>query len=211
MRVAVFSESAIDDQIGMRLVEGIYGKSLVREELQGLRVRGVNALFRTLESVVKRLHYRSFADALVVIADSDNCDVHDATHDGSQQRCRHCRLEREISRIKRELRRVEGRPPFEIALVVATPSIEAWLVDGGSNCRSETAWRQARSRGVDAVSEIKQMKELAYGSTGLRNSPIRLARGLEHVEQLLERIDVVRAAFPDSFGRFVEAVRSWPK
>ena len=210
MKAAILGESDIDNQLVWRIVQGIRGTDISRVEHPS-SVRSWPRLLYALPSVVKYLYYRTDADALIVIADSDKTEVHERGHDGRNQNCRHCSLQLESDLVRAQLAPVEYRGDLRVIVVVPPPSIEAWFSLGDANCGTEGAWRQALRNGAIASLEIDRLKRLLYDEAALRSSQRRLEHALQHADRLLARIDHVEAAFPDSFGRFVDTVRSWPK
>ncbi len=96
MIVAILSESPADEAALRVLVDGILRQNTVPPDRPfPIRARGWEAVFRTVPSLVKDLHYQTDAAGLVVTLDSDYTAVHDETHSrspGGNKDCRLCRL-----------------------------------------------------------------------------------------------------------------------
>jgi hypothetical protein len=92
MKVAVFSESPADEVAVRILVDATLGRATEPVALAGLRTRGWPAVKATLPVVIHQLHYNTDADALVVVADSDDSPVHDPSHDVPGANTAGCRL-----------------------------------------------------------------------------------------------------------------------
>ena len=91
MNVAVLSESPADEAAIRILVEAIIGQQTEGPSLR-LRARGVDSVFAVLPAIVKHLHYRTRADALVVVVDSNHTPLHDDERDGDLPISKRCRL-----------------------------------------------------------------------------------------------------------------------
>ena len=77
MKVAVLSESPADEAAIRILVEGLLGRTIEPPPMPPIRSRGHDAVVASLPTVLKHLHYRTDAEALVVVLDSDRSPVHD--------------------------------------------------------------------------------------------------------------------------------------
>ena len=93
MKVAVLSESPADEAAIRILIDGIIGGPTQPADMPPIRTRGVSGVFTILPTVLKHLHYRTDADALVIVVDSDRTPVHKPEHEqegGADERCRLC-------------------------------------------------------------------------------------------------------------------------
>jgi hypothetical protein len=72
MKVVVLSESSADEAAIRVLVNGILGRETEDVPSLPLRSRGWPSVIKVLPTVIKFLYYRTDAEALVVIADSDS-------------------------------------------------------------------------------------------------------------------------------------------
>ena len=129
MKVAVLSESPADESAIRILVDGILGRQTQPTDMPPIRARGVSGVFTILPTVLKHLHYRTDADALVIVVDSDRTPVHKPEHeqaDSTDERCRLCKIRQMVGSVLTHLRPVQGRPQIKVAAGIAVPAIEAW-------------------------------------------------------------------------------------
>ena len=83
MKIAVLSESTADEAAVSILIE-----ALLKTRLEVIRFpeppsRGWRGVLNAVELVLRHLHYRTDADALVVTLDSDESPVHRKEHEGA--------------------------------------------------------------------------------------------------------------------------------
>jgi hypothetical protein len=81
MKVVVLSESSADEAAIRILVNGILGRETEDVSSLPLRSRGWPSVIKVLPTVIKFLHYQTDAEALVVIADSDDSPIHRSSHE----------------------------------------------------------------------------------------------------------------------------------
>ncbi|HVU24435.1 MAG TPA: hypothetical protein VHE13_09950, partial [Opitutus sp.] len=94
MNVAILSESPADEAALHVLVEAVLGEPVERVQA-GLRARGWPNVLQVLPAVVRHLHFNTEADALVVVVDCDDAEVHTVAHEAPgyfHPLCRLCRL-----------------------------------------------------------------------------------------------------------------------
>src|SRR5215213_211241 len=131
MKVVVLSESSADEAAIRILVNGILGGETEDVPSLPLRSRGWPSVIKVLPTVIKFLYYRTDAEALVVIADSDDSPVHRSSHDqagNEEPGCRLCQLRRVVNETKPSA--LTGRDELKIAVGLAVPAIEAWYLCG---------------------------------------------------------------------------------
>jgi hypothetical protein len=206
MKLAVFSESETDDLVIMRLAGALRPEGVSRVPLPRLRARGWDALLNGVGAVLKHVYFRTDADALAIVADSDNSEVHNLNHGSANVGCRHCILTEKLDRLQQFLPPITGRARLKVAVAVATPSIEAWLLHGTPGAITEQQWIEKRKSGANAYTEIRQLKLNAYGEAGFRSGDVRIARALEHAERLAAHIELLAGGFPNSFKPFRDAL-----
>jgi hypothetical protein len=157
--------------------------------------------------VIKHLHYRSDVDALVVLADSDDAPLEKA--DETSKLGGRPRLDdlRECVVTTKAGLRGERPGPLRVAVALAVPALEAWLLHGSYKDVGEAAWFQARSEGRRPYTRA-ELKQRTYGS---QRPGVHDARriGVEAARSVATRIDTLSQFFPRGFGRFAEEVRSW--
>jgi len=210
MKLAVFSESPADEAAVRILVDAILGSPTQPVALAGLRTRGWPAVLSTLPAVIRQLHYHSDADALVVVADSDDSPVHDPSHDvsgGSAPGCRFCQLRAEASAVFAKLTPVSARRPLKLAIGLAVPAIEAWLLAGSDVHVTEPTWTRSLATKTRAYTR-RELKRRVYGA-----EPVSLAveteRMRERAARLASDLSPLATHFPIGFGALADAVRRW--
>jgi hypothetical protein len=210
MKVCVLSESSADEAAIRILVDGIRGESSERIEGPPLRSRGWPAVFQVLPSAIKKLHYHTDANALVVVVDSDQTPVHVAHHDEpgkEDDECRLCVLRKKVAHVRASLSPIKGRSDLQIALGLAVPSIEAWYLCGKNSQVGEAIWMAALPSRKPPYTR-RDLKQEVYGNdtpdidqetSCAKTEAARLVKDLGRLEKL----------FPQGFGTFSKQVRSW--
>jgi hypothetical protein len=210
MKVAVLSESPADEAAIRILVDGILGKQTQEVPSLSYRSRGWPFVIRVLPAVLKYLHYRTDADALVVIADSDDSPVHQSTHDqagGEDLRCRLCQLRSIVYLETKRLTPVLGRNKIKSAIGLAVPAIEAWYLCGLDPQVNEAAWiRRLQSERITYAR--RTLKKAIYG---IERPTIRFEtdRATEAAARLVADLSLLEKLFPNGFGSFLHDIRSW--
>ena len=100
MKLAVFGEDTADEVATRILVEAILQEETESVGLFQFRGRGYTNILATLQTVLLHLHYRTEADALVAVIDSDETPVHTSIHDLPDQRDGRCFFHRESFGLK---------------------------------------------------------------------------------------------------------------
>jgi hypothetical protein len=208
MKVAVLSESSADEAAIRILIEGILGSKTEAVSPSALRSRGWPAVIRILPNVIKFLHYRTDAEALVVVADSDDSPVHQSTHDqagGEDARCRLCQLRTVIRVEKAQLRPIPGRASIKTAIGLAVPAIEAWYLCG--SLVNEATWaRKQKSERI--IYTRRSLKKSVYG-TERPTIVIEERYAVEAARKLVDDLAALEKLFPNGFGYFAREVRNW--
>ncbi|MFL5383063.1 MAG: hypothetical protein ACJ8GN_11150 [Longimicrobiaceae bacterium] len=210
MKVAILSESSADEAAIRIFVEGLLARSTEPVEFRGLRSRGWPSVRNLFGAIYKDLWYRTDADALVVVADSDEAAIHHSSHAQpatGPKACRLCELRQVEQRVRGELRHVPSRGPLRIAIGVATPAIEAWYAVGLDPHVNEPTWVQALASRQFPYTKAS-LKELAYG-TERPSLQLETERAIAAARRLTGRLDEVIERFPNGFGPLADAIRSW--
>jgi hypothetical protein len=212
MKVAVLSESPADEAAIRVFLDG-----LLREQTESCqRPRspsgGKDAVFGSLPSVLTYVHYRTDADALCVVVDSDRSPVHDRSHEQPDKlnlKCRLCKLRSIVTTVQNALRPVPGRPAIKTAIGLAVPQIEAWYLAGRDPHVNEALWNQFLSAALPRYRR-EDLKVKVYGI----DRPL-LAQAIECARKEAERIvrdghlPLLEKLFPAGFGAFARDVRAW--
>lgn len=211
MRLAVFSESSADEAAIRILTEGLLGRKTETADLPRLRTRGWPSVCRVLPTVFMDLHYGCYADALVVIVDSDHSPIHLEEHEKpgrASEKCRLCQLRKVVTETAAKLRPVKNRAPFRVALGLAVPSLEAWFRCGYDAHVTEAAWivaLQAQRFPYD----VRRLKEAVYG-THRPDLILETERMTQEATRLAQDLTGLEKWFPNGFGHLARTVRSWP-
>ena len=107
----------------------------------------------------------------------------------------------------RGLRRIPGRPPFRVAVGVAVPAIEAWLLCGQSADVSEIAWLNAL--GSPKLPYTKsELKRRVYATERPSLATLWDA-GARQATRLAQHLALLEQRFPIGFGTLAREVRAW--
>ena len=210
MKVAYFAESPADQTALTILTEAILGQQTESVIHAGLRQRGWPAVRNVLRSVLMELHYHTDAEGFVLIVDANGSTAHSALHEkpnGLEPKCRLCQLRRIVSEMQHQVRPRVNQAPLKIALGLAVPAIEAWLLCGVDPHVTEVAWVNGLKEGILPYSK-EQLKVQAYGTShpslvieteAMKAAAVRLTQNLTSVESL----------FPNGFGNLVKDLKGW--
>jgi len=212
MKVAFFAESPADQAALTILAEAILGRSTETISHAGLKHRGWPSVRTVLPAVLKELHYHTDAEGFVLVVDSNGTPPHLPAHEPSQEsepKCRLCQLRRIADEVMQQVRPRSGAPPLKVALGLAVPTIEAWLLCGVDAHVTEAAWinglKDASGRMPYTKSGLKQQlystshPALPIATEAMKTAAARLSQDLPGLERL----------FPSGFGVFAKSLRSW--
>lgn len=209
MKIAYFAESPADQEALTILTDAILGKKTESVGHPGLRHRGWPTVKTVLPSVLKAVHYHTDAEGFVLIVDSNGTPPHSPSHqppNAPAAACRLCQLRRIADEVQQQVRRSNLRP-LKIALGLAVPAIEAWLLCGADPHATEAAWVNGLKDGSMPYTK-KSLKHQLYGTShpslaieteAMKKAASRLAADLSPLERL----------FPDGFGALCKGLRSW--
>ena len=210
MKVAVLSESPADEAAIRILIDGIIGRQTQSAEMPPIRARGVSGVFGILPTVLKHLHYRTDADALVVVVDSDRTPVHKPEHEqdgGADENCRLCKIRQTVDPVLGQLRPIQGRPQIKIAVGLAVPAIEAWYRCGLDPHVTEAAWIASLPSGHFPYT-TRSLKEDVYGTSRL-SLELETRCATKEARRLAQNLQLLEQCFPTGFGALTRDVRSW--
>ena len=166
MKAAVLSESPADEAAVRILVDAILGQKTTPAHLPPLRSRGWPSVLDNLAAIIKHLHYRTDAEALVVVVDTNGSPLQgepDSEHTSAKDSPRLFRLAEQVQTVQRSLKPVPGKEPLRISLGVAAPSVEAWYQCGIDPTATEAAWMRDLDAGAQAPARIRSLKRAVYG------------------------------------------------
>lgn len=210
MRVALLSESPADEAALRVLVGYVLGPFHVVPP--SLRARGWPSVEQVLPPILRYLHFQTDADGIVVVVDSDDSVVHDATHEAEgyhHSGCRLCRLRAVARRTLKNLPPSHGRTRVLRAFGLAVPAIEAWLLCGRDPEVTEAAWAEGQVRGQPPYSRV-DLKIRVYG-TDRPGLPLQTRRAVEEVSRHRGDIRRLENDFPHGFGALARDLRDWRK
>ena len=210
MKVAVLSESPADEAAIRILIDGIIGRQTQSADMPPIRARGVSGVFTILPTVLKHLHYRTDADALVVVVDSDRTPVHKPEHEqagGADEGCRLCKTRQTLDSVLAQLRPVQGRPQIKIAVGIAVPAVEAWYRCGLDPHITEAAWIAGLPSGRFSYTTMS-LKEDVY-ETSRPSLDLETRRATKEARRLVQDLPLLEQCFPTGFGALAREVRGW--
>jgi hypothetical protein len=210
MKLAIYSESSADEAAIRILANAVLGRETQPIEPPPLRARGWPSVRDLLPAVYKHLYYKTDADALIVVVDSDHAQIHSPEHerpDAAPTSCRLCELRRGAARLHREVREVPGRGPLRLGIGVATPAIEAWYATGLDPHVNEATWAHAMRDKKFPYTKLS-LKKLIYG-TDRPSIELETERARAAAIRVAENLDELEARFPNGFGPLAAELRRW--
>ena len=201
MRVAILSESSADEA-GLRvLVDAVLGVKTMPVAMN-LESRGWHAVRNILPVITKQLHYRTDAEGLVVVVDSNHSYL---SRNEPKNRLRE--FQELVQRCRQQLRPVSGRVPLRIAVGVAAPAIEAWWLCKSNPLISEAAWEKGMDEKSDPYSKLDLKRQL-YGSefSSLAHMTLKMT---EAAREMSAHLPTLERAFPGGFGSLAGELRDW--
>lgn len=209
MKIAVLSESPADEAAIRILVGGILGRQTQMITLPSLRTRGLSGVFAFLPTVLKHLYYRTDAEALVTVVDSDDSPVHLDLHEqpsGADEKCRLCSLRQIIQQVQGGLSPVMGRPLIRTAVGLAVPAMEAWYQYGVDPHATEAAWIMGLQSEAYPYT-TKSLKQAVY-ETDRPSLALETRRATEQAQRLVRDLGRLEQLFP-GFQFLARGIRSW--
>lgn len=210
MKIAIVSESPADEAAIRILVDQILGVETELVFSTRLRPQGWPSVLNLLPSIIKHLHYQTDAKGLVVVVDSDESEVHQSAHEGSEMLgtdCRLCRLRHTTILELQRLRAVPNRAAMVYAIGVAVPAIEAWYQCGVDAHVNENTWiRRLMSESI--TYDRKSLKRAAYGSDR-PSLAIETRAAEEAAKRLAVDLELLEQLFPNGFGSLLRGLRRW--
>ena len=212
MKVAYFAESPADQAALKIFTEAILGRQSETISHAGLRHRGWPSVRTVLPAVLKELHYHTDAEGFVLVVDSNGTPPHLPAHEPPQApepQCRLCQLRRIANEVLRQVRPRAQAPPLKVALGLAVPTIEAWLLCDVDSHVTEAAWINGLKDEPGRMPYTKGgLKQQLYGtshpSLAIETEAMKAA-ATRHTQNL----PALEMFFPEGFGAFAKSLRSW--
>lgn len=165
MKVALLSESPADEAALRLMVEAVLKRPITRVE-PSLRARGWPNVIQVMPAILRHLHFKTDAQALVVVVDADDSVVHGADHDREgyyHPRCRMCQLRAVYRQSTKKLPPARGRERVLRCVGVAVPAVEAWYLAGRDPQVTEEAWVRGQETGRLPYTRA-ELKRRVYGT-----------------------------------------------
>ena len=163
-------------------------------------------------AVLKELHCHTDAEGLVLIVDSNGSPSHAIFHETENatiRECRLCQLWSIASEVLGKVRPRDNQSALKVAIGLAVPTIEAWLLCGVDSHVTEAAWINGLKQGPGKMPYSKgSLKRQLYGTSHpslvletekMKAAATRLCQDLGSIEKL----------FPAGFGALVKSLRAW--
>lgn len=208
MKVAILSESSADEAALRILADAALGVETILPDPLSLKSRGWGSVPKVLSAVVQHLHYQTDCLGLVVVVDSNGSLLHENGHEATPNAdCRLCTLRGIRQQALSALTVVPGRTTLRVAIGIAIPSIEAWLLCGVDAGVNEAQWRNGRLQG-NAPYDALGLKRRVYGSerSSLAQQTQRMREEATRLAGVLTRLET---EFPTGFGALINDLRSW--
>jgi hypothetical protein len=210
MNVAYYAESPADEAALKILTEAILGRQTEPVIHVGLRYRSWPTVREALRSVFLQLHYGTVAEGFVLVVDSNGSPSHSPTHEQPNARdpqCRLCQLRRIVEEAQQQARPRPHQAPLKIAIGLAVPAIEAWLLCGADPHVSEATWVSGLNEGHTPYTKAS-LKNQLYGTTH-PSLPIETEAMVAAASRLAQNLEGLTNLFPGGFGTLQSSLKSW--
>ncbi|MCF7687782.1 MAG: hypothetical protein K9M98_08030 [Cephaloticoccus sp.] len=209
MKLALLSESPADE-VGVFVLAEAVMRTRVHRVQPHLRARGWPNVAQVLPAIVRHLHFKTDADGLIVVVDSDDTVVHTVKHEAEgyfHPHCRLCQLRAVFRRVTKKLPPARGRKRVMRCVGLAVPAIEAWYLCGRDATVTEEAWLQGQAQGQPPYSRA-ELKQRVYG-TSRPSLPLEIECALREVHRHRGDTRRLEADFPGGFGALARDLRDW--
>jgi hypothetical protein len=211
MKIAVVSEGPADEAAVKILVDAVLR---IETDLVALRRprQGWPSVLNLLPAIITDLHYQQVdTDGLVVVVDSDDTTLHDASHkifEAESASCRLCQMRGVAKRECGRLTPVSNRATIKFAFGLAVPAIEAWYRCGLDPHVNENTWGRKISGEPGVTYDRQSLKRDAYGSDRVSIfDKTDLAK--QAAQKLTTDLDFLEQRFPNGFGSLRRDLLSW--
>ncbi len=210
MKIAVLSESPVDEAFIKIIVGAILKKQVENITTHSLQSRGWQALLQVTPAVIRNLYYKTEAEALAIVVDSDETLIHSQLHEQDEKtnsNCRLCGLRRIIKNTQDKITVMPNRAMIKTAVGLAVPAMEAWYRCGLDAQVNEATWVRASNEKKFPYTKQK-LKIDAYGSDRAGIS-LMTRCAVEAANRLANDLTEIEKLFPGGFGSFARDVRGW--
>lgn len=200
MRIAIHAEGPDDYVVLEEFVRHFLPNAqFVAPPIMGT---GRESVFRNLNRTLLALAGRGSADLLVVCVDSDLEPLHAAGQTCSNERCPFCRLDHRARQVASE--HPHMRFP-DVAIGVAVPAIEAWLLFGRRSECTEAGWAQQGKRRTEETK--RELKRILHGPGPVPSKTKHATLRLEARRVL--GFDDLEAHFPVGLAPLLQKLRMY--
>ena len=210
MKVAYFAQSPGEKAAFIILTEAVLKLQTEPFEHSGLRERGWSAVSAALPALLKDLHENTDADGVVLVMDSDGDAPHLTKHElpkAAEPKCRLCELRRITRETQAQLGPRPGRPPLKIALGLAAPALEAWLLCGVDPQVTETAWINGFNQAQIPYTR-ESLRQKLYGASE-PTAEVETEVMKAAATRLVQNFPLFEKLFPHGFGTLQRNLRNW--
>jgi hypothetical protein len=209
MKYAILSESPADESALRVLVDAVLGIETVPIAGPALRSRGWPSVLQIAPTVLKHLHYRTEAEGLVVVVDSNACPHPGALDQecAADDKCRLCAMRRALGKAAAQLPPLAGRKAISFAVGLAVPAMEGWYRCGVDFKVTERAWIDGL-QGGKLPFDKRALKQDVYG-TDRPSLELETTRAVEEARRLASNLDLLRQLFKVGFGALEQDLRRW--
>lgn len=210
MKIGILSEWDTDEAAYKILVESILERPVEIVKSYRKRAGGWGPAKALIGTMIRQLNSAG-ADGFVFVGDSDSTPPHAASHDelpNGSPGCRLCEIRQIVATATQELRERSGQPRLKIAVGMATPAIEAWLLSGLEPNRTEAWFRQEQSLGRLSGQTRRDLKINKYGSLEA-SADIKMQRTLENAHRIAGDLDGLERRFQFGFGHLRSDLTQW--
>ena len=208
MKVAYFAESPADESALKILTEAIVGARTESVLHNGLRQRGWPSVRTALPAVLRQLHYHTDATGLVLIVDSNGSPPHNSEQ-ANDEACRLCQLRRIADQTLTSTTQRTMQPSLRVAIGLAVPAIEAWLLCGVDPHVTEAAWINGLKEGRGNMPYTKgDLKRQLYG-TSHPSLALETEKMTEAAAHLAADLSGLTRLFQHGFGALFNDLRAW--
>ena len=211
MKITIFSESPNDEAVVRILVESILDEEI--EEVpppNQFRSRGIDFFLNLIPAVIKAAYYNTESEAIVLVCDSNDKPVHIPEHEEKDNKdslkCRFCIVKRKVTETLDSLTVKPNGKMIKVAIGVAVPAIEAWLVCGKKLDVSEGKWID-KQNGKKVSYNKASLKQKIYGERSFKTKRIEI--GIEEAKRLTKNLELLEEKFPQGFGNLSKEIKTW--
>jgi len=155
-----------------------------------------------LQFVIPYLYYKTEAEGLIVLADSNHSIFQP---EGSNERL--FQLQRQVENQVSRLKHLSGRPLLRVAVGIAVPAIEAWLLHPQRSGINEEVWRKGLLSKQYPYSKL-DLKRHLYG-VDRPSINLETMKMTEAATMLCSHLSQLESQFPVGFGSLAQGLRQW--